>query len=106
MSCFRNQLGGASSRSAPASPTHLGGSASGLVTPDSLSREGSPVPEMLEADSMQVMGPPASYITQIAGVQHPSEYKLNSKSAPGSPGSVSIRGILFVSIALSVSLFN
>lgn len=45
-------------RSAPASPSHLG--MSGLVTPDSLSREGSPIPDYHD------QGP--------------------SQSAPGSPG--------------------
>ncbi|GIY62177.1 forkhead box protein K1 [Caerostris darwini] len=40
--CFRTPYGGLSSRSAPASPSHSG--VSGLVTPDSLSREPSPAP--------------------------------------------------------------
>lgn len=39
--CFRAPFGGLSSRSAPASPSHM----SGMFTPDSLSREGSPTPE-------------------------------------------------------------
>ncbi|GIX81624.1 forkhead box protein K1 [Caerostris darwini] len=44
--CFRPPpYGGLASRSAPASPTH--GGMGGLVTPDSLSREPSPVSEML-----------------------------------------------------------
>lgn len=79
MSCFRNQLGGSSSRSAPASPNHLG-SVSGLVTPDSLSREPSPSLEIVETDSGQLMGPPSSFLSV------PTDYKLSSKSAPGSPG--------------------
>uniref|UniRef100_A0A6M2DIL7 Putative transcription factor of the forkhead/hnf3 family n=1 Tax=Xenopsylla cheopis TaxID=163159 RepID=A0A6M2DIL7_XENCH len=55
--CFRAPFG-LSSRSAPASPSHLG--MSGLVTPDSLSRESSPIPDYHD------QGP--------------------SQSAPGSPG--------------------
>ncbi|KAJ8246380.1 hypothetical protein GJAV_G00267120 [Gymnothorax javanicus] len=45
--CFRTPLGPLSSRSAPASPNHSGvlsAHSSGVQTPDSLSREGSPVP--------------------------------------------------------------
>ncbi|XP_043085938.1 forkhead box protein K2 isoform X1 [Puntigrus tetrazona] len=45
--CFRTPLGPLSSRSAPASPNHTGAlsaHSSGVQTPDSLSREGSPVP--------------------------------------------------------------
>lgn len=75
ITCFRNQI---NSRSAPASPSHLG---SGLVTPESLSREVSPSPDMVENEGGQLMGPPtASFLTV------PSDYKVTSKSAPGSPG--------------------
>ncbi|XP_008313118.1 forkhead box protein K2 [Cynoglossus semilaevis] len=45
--CFRTPVGPLSSRSAPASPNHMGAlsaHSSGVQTPDSLSREGSPVP--------------------------------------------------------------
>ncbi|KAL7989336.1 hypothetical protein Chor_012002 [Crotalus horridus] len=45
--CFRTPLGPLSSRSAPASPNHSGvlsAHSSGVQTPESLSREGSPVP--------------------------------------------------------------
>ncbi|XP_017778977.1 PREDICTED: forkhead box protein K2 isoform X1 [Nicrophorus vespilloides] len=60
--CFRAPFG-LSSRSAPASPSHV--SMSGLMTPECLSREGSPAPEhMLEV----------------------------SQSAPGSPGTVAFPG--------------
>jgi len=60
--CFRAPFG-LSSRSAPASPSHVG--MSGLMTPECLSREGSPAPEhMLEV----------------------------SQSAPGSPGNVGYPG--------------
>ncbi|XP_068192741.1 forkhead box protein K2-like [Antennarius striatus] len=50
--CFRTPHGPLSSRSAPASPNHSGvlsAHSSGVQTPDSLSREGSPVPLELEA---------------------------------------------------------
>lgn len=50
--CFRAPHGPLSSRSAPASPNHSGvlsAHSSGVQTPDSLSREGSPVP--LEVDT-------------------------------------------------------
>uniref|UniRef100_T1IB02 Fork-head domain-containing protein n=1 Tax=Rhodnius prolixus TaxID=13249 RepID=T1IB02_RHOPR len=62
--CFRVPFG-LSSRSAPASPSHVG--MSGLMTPESLSREGSPT---LEASAP---GSPAG--------------SLISQSAPGSPRS-------------------
>lgn len=45
--CFRTPVGPLSSRSAPASPNHTGAlsaHSSGVQTPDSLSREGSPIP--------------------------------------------------------------
>ncbi|CAG5897240.1 unnamed protein product [Menidia menidia] len=52
--CFRTPHGPLSSRSAPASPNHSGvlsAHSSGIQTPDSLSREGSPVPLELEASA-------------------------------------------------------
>ncbi|XP_075231830.1 forkhead box K isoform X2 [Lycorma delicatula] len=58
--CFRVPFG-LSSRSAPASPSHVG--MSGLMTPESLSREGSPAPD--------------------STVNSPV---VTSQSAPGSPG--------------------
>ncbi|XP_058796326.1 forkhead box protein K1 [Phymastichus coffea] len=64
--CFRAPFG-LSSRSAPASPSHVG--ISGLMTPECLSREGSPGPESY----------PDSSVPSPAG-------QLNSQSAPGSPG--------------------
>lgn len=39
--CFRTPYGGLSTRSAPASPSHVGG----IFTPDCLSRDSSPIPE-------------------------------------------------------------
>lgn len=54
-------------RSAPASPSHL--NISGMMTPECLSREGSPGPESY----------PDSSVPSPTG-------QLNSQSAPGSPG--------------------
>ncbi|XP_054168330.1 forkhead box protein K1-like isoform X2 [Oppia nitens] len=89
MSCFRNQLGGSASRSAPASPNHSG-MASGLASPEDLSRESSPVPqEQLESEIISSMGPPSSYLT----VPTTLEYKFTSKSAPGSPGIINTSDI-------------
>ena len=69
--------------SAPASPSHgLGGS----ITPDSLSREGSPIPEAgMETEVSQ-----AVHIVQQSQQQqqqqHPTITDLRfSQSAPGSP---------------------
>lgn len=56
--CFRAPHGPLSSRSAPASPNHSGvlsAHSSGVQTPDSLSREGSPVP--LEMDTTSAPAP-------------------------------------------------
>ncbi|XP_015111929.1 forkhead box protein K1 [Diachasma alloeum] len=64
--CFRAPFG-LSSRSAPASPSHVG--MSGIMTPECLSREGSPGPESY----------PDSSVPSPAG-------QLSSQSAPGSPG--------------------
>ncbi|XP_014477370.1 PREDICTED: forkhead box protein K2 isoform X2 [Dinoponera quadriceps] len=63
--CFRAPFG-LSSRSAPASPSHVG--ISGLMTPESLSREASPGPEPYPDSSV------------------PSPAGQLSQSAPGSPG--------------------
>lgn len=85
--CFRAPYGGPSSRSAPASPSHSG--ISGLVTPDSLSREPSPVPEhsneaIIEtSSSAAVVVQPATYIT-IA-----NDIKIG-RSTPDSPGSTQV----------------
>ncbi|ESO89137.1 hypothetical protein LOTGIDRAFT_106315 [Lottia gigantea] len=75
--CFRTPFGGLSTRSAPVSPSHM----SGAFTPDSLSREGSPVPEtMTDMDPPQVTG--VIYQRGISSLQ--SDSRL-SQSAPGSP---------------------
>ncbi|XP_063286290.1 forkhead box protein K1 [Pelobates fuscus] len=69
-SCFRTPFGPLSSRSAPASPTHPGlisPHSSGIQTPESLSREGSPMPH--------------DFGSKLSSV---TEYRY-SQSAPGSP---------------------
>ncbi|XP_058021870.1 forkhead box protein K2 isoform X2 [Ahaetulla prasina] len=73
--CFRTPLGPLSSRSAPASPNHSGvlsAHSSGVQTPESLSREGSPVPMEPEPSSIQ---PKLAVIQEARFAQ----------SAPGSP---------------------
>ncbi|KAL3274398.1 hypothetical protein HHI36_015791 [Cryptolaemus montrouzieri] len=55
--CFRAPFG-LSSRSAPASPTHV--SMSGLITPESLSREGSPIPDHMIDVSQSAPGSPGN----------------------------------------------
>ncbi|XP_053308777.1 forkhead box protein K2 [Spea bombifrons] len=72
--CFRTPLGPLSSRSAPASPNHSGvlsAHSSGVQTPESLSREGSPVP----------LDPEPSIQPKLAVIQ---EARF-AQSAPGSP---------------------
>ncbi|KYM96762.1 Forkhead box protein K2 [Cyphomyrmex costatus] len=66
--CFRAPFGTLSSRSAPASPSHVG--ISGLITPECLSRETSPGPESYPDSS----------------VPSPAGQLATSQSAPGSPG--------------------
>ncbi|XP_016365801.1 forkhead box protein K2-like [Sinocyclocheilus rhinocerous] len=75
--CFRTPLGPLSSRSAPASPNHTGvlsAHSSGVQTPDSLSREGSPVPVDPEP-------------TPASAHAHAVQPKLAviAQNAPGSP---------------------
>lgn len=80
--CFRTPVGPLSSRSAPASPNHMGvlsAHSSGVQTPDSLSREGSPVPMESEA-------PPAPP-TQTAAVQPKLAVIQEARFAQNSPGS-------------------
>ncbi|XP_067006385.1 forkhead box protein K1 [Anabrus simplex] len=68
--CFRAPFG-LSSRSAPASPSHVG--MSGLMTPESLSREGSPAPDQ--------------YPESVSPAIHGTHLEVKtSQSAPGSPG--------------------
>ncbi|XP_067100952.1 forkhead box protein K2 [Osmerus mordax] len=80
--CFRTPLGPLSSRSAPASPNHSGvlsAHSSGVQTPDSLSREGSPVP--MEPEPSPAPTPPAALQPKLAVIQ---EARF-AHSAPGSP---------------------
>lgn len=87
--CFRTPFGGLSTRSAPASPSHIG--MSGTLTPDNLSREPSPVPD---GAGHQVTGagdagdhPPAQIHVQpvTQRVTQLSHDIRISQSAPGSP---------------------
>ena len=79
LTCFRKD----NSRSAPASPNQLNsGTVSGLVTPESLSRESSPPPELIEAHGhhqlaneqaialTSIMGPPNH--SHLTGLHHPT----------------------------------
>ncbi|KAM9424984.1 forkhead box protein K2 [Pholidichthys leucotaenia] len=82
--CFRTPVGALSSRSAPASPNHTGAlsaHSSGVQTPDSLSREGSPVP--MEPESTPVPTPAQTTTVQpkLAVIQE-ARFAQNS---PGSP---------------------
>lgn len=81
--CFRTPMGPLSSRSAPASPNHTGAlsaHSSGVQTPDSLSREGSPVP--IEPEPTP---PPAP--TTTATVQPKLAVIKEARFAQNSPGS-------------------
>ncbi|CAG5911329.1 unnamed protein product, partial [Menidia menidia] len=80
--CFRTPVGPLSSRSAPASPNHTGAlsaHSSGVQTPDSLSREGSPVP--LEPEPTPPPPPPTTVQPKLAVIQ---EARF-AQSSPGSP---------------------
>ncbi|XP_042907677.1 forkhead box protein K1 isoform X1 [Parasteatoda tepidariorum] len=77
--CFRTPYGGLSSRSAPASPSHNG--MSGLVTPESLSREPSPVNEIQESEGSY---PPQHFSTTSSFIPI-SVGESKSISNPGSP---------------------
>ncbi|XP_006635435.1 forkhead box protein K2 [Lepisosteus oculatus] len=80
--CFRTPLGPLSSRSAPASPNHSGvlsAHSSGVQTPESLSREGSPVP--MEQEPPSAPAPATAVQPKLAVIQ---EARF-AQSAPGSP---------------------
>ncbi|KAI3359482.1 hypothetical protein L3Q82_013878 [Scortum barcoo] len=82
--CFRTPHGPLSSRSAPASPNHSGvlsAHSSGVQTPDSLSREGSPVPLELESSSAPTPVSTAVVQPKLAVIQE-SRFAQNT---PGSP---------------------
>ncbi|KAM7371469.1 hypothetical protein PAMP_008706 [Pampus punctatissimus] len=81
--CFRTPHGPLSSRSAPASPNHSGvlsAHSSGIQTPDSLSREGSPVPLELETSAPAPASTPAVQ-SKLAVIQE-ARFAQNT---PGSP---------------------
>ncbi|XP_014772374.1 forkhead box protein K1 isoform X1 [Octopus bimaculoides] len=75
--CFRTPYGGLSTRSAPTSPSHV----SGAFTPDSLSRDSSPIPESVP--ETEVITTPNSNQQQVNS-RITSELRV-SQSAPGSP---------------------
>ena len=84
--CFRTPFSsGLSSRSAPASPSH--GGMSGTMTPESLSREGSPIPEQdrvnTEITRLDLLPPPRQHLAHK--VAHLTQDIKYSQSAPGSP---------------------
>ncbi|XP_048056873.1 forkhead box protein K2 isoform X1 [Megalobrama amblycephala] len=82
--CFRTPLGPLSSRSAPASPNHSGvlsAHSSGVQTPDSLSREGSPVP--MESEPVSAPPPAAAAAVQpkLAVIQE-ARFTQNTSVTP------------------------
>ncbi|RVE69975.1 hypothetical protein OJAV_G00083330 [Oryzias javanicus] len=82
--CFRTPHGPLSSRSAPASPNHSGvlsAHSSGVQTPDSLSREGSPVP--LEAETPAAPTPVSTAAIQpkLAVIQE-ARFAQNAAGSP------------------------
>ncbi|CAN0193592.1 unnamed protein product [Lampetra fluviatilis] len=98
--CFRTPFGPLSSRSAPPSPTQgvlLSQPSSGVQTPDSLSREGSPVPTgpgenegLAPANTAAATAAAATAATATAVTADPSRLpsvpeSQCSQSAPGSP---------------------
>ncbi|XP_012670103.1 forkhead box protein K2 isoform X2 [Clupea harengus] len=79
--CFRTPLGPLSSRSAPASPNHTGGlsaHSSGVQTPESLSREGSPI-------HMEPEPAPASITTSVQPKLAVIQEARFAQNTPGSP---------------------
>ena len=76
------------SRSAPASPSHLG--LSGTFTPDSLSREGSPIPDGMQSAPPEPsdgnIHPPTALPPKLTA----QDLARFSQSAPGSPSSKKI----------------
>uniref|UniRef100_A0A3P9MGP9 Forkhead box protein K2 n=1 Tax=Oryzias latipes TaxID=8090 RepID=A0A3P9MGP9_ORYLA len=82
--CFRTPHGPLSSRSAPASPNHSGvlsAHSSGVQTPDSLSREGSPVP--LETETPAAPTPVSTTTIQpkLAVIQE-ARFAQNTAGSP------------------------
>ncbi|XP_033944957.1 forkhead box protein K2 [Pseudochaenichthys georgianus] len=82
--CFRTPHGPLSSRSAPVSPNHSGvlsAHSSGVQTPDSLSREGSPVPLEMETTSAPAPTIPTVVQPKLAVIQE-ARFAQNT---PGTP---------------------
>ncbi|XP_077482215.1 forkhead box protein K2 isoform X1 [Stigmatopora argus] len=82
--CFRTPVGPLSSRSAPASPNHTGAlsaHSSGVQTPDSLSREGSPVPMEHEQTPPPAPTPTATVQSKLAVIQEAC-FAQNSTGSP------------------------
>ncbi|ROJ30559.1 Forkhead box protein K2 [Anabarilius grahami] len=81
--CFRTPLGPLSSRSAPASPNHSGvlsAHSSGVQTPDSLSREGSPVP--MESEPVSAPPPAAAAVQPKLAVIQEARFTQNTSVSP------------------------
>ncbi|XP_051569384.1 forkhead box protein K2-like [Myxocyprinus asiaticus] len=82
--CFRTPLGPLSSRSAPASPNHSGvlsAHSSGVQTPDSLSREGSPVPMESEHTAAPPPAATAAIQPKLAVIQE-ARFTQNTTASP------------------------
>lgn len=82
--CFRTPHGPLSSRSAPASPNHSGvlsAHSSGVQTPDSLSREGSPVPLELETSSAPTAVTTTAVQPKLAVIQE-ARFAQNTSGSP------------------------
>ncbi|CAB1455895.1 unnamed protein product [Pleuronectes platessa] len=82
--CFRTPHGPLSSRSAPVSPNHSGvlsAHSSGVQTPDSLSREGSPVPLELETPSAPTPVSAAAVQPKLAIIQE-ARFAQNTTGSP------------------------
>ncbi|PWA16088.1 forkhead box protein K2-like [Gambusia affinis] len=82
--CFRTPHGPLSSRSAPASPNHSGvlsAHSSGVQTPDSLSREGSPVPLEPDTPSAPPPVPTAAVQPKLAVIQE-ARFAQNTSGSP------------------------
>ncbi|KAF4106928.1 forkhead box protein K2 [Onychostoma macrolepis] len=80
--CFRTPLGPLSSRSAPASPNHTGAlsaHSSGVQTPDSLSREGSPVP--MDPEPTPASAPAPAVQPKLAVIQE-ARFAQNASGSP------------------------
>lgn len=80
---FNSDMPRNSSRSEPTSPSHV---TPGLVTPDSLSREPSPVPSQQETIESEIIS--SGFILQNTDTNngYPTNKFYSSKSMPGSPG--------------------